>query len=141
MDNINVEQETPAKRSHKTPGTVDKSKALALRLNNKLTYQQIADIQGVTKQAIHTAISELMPKEETKTYLENRADILANVQIKQLEAFNSLTPDEQKELIKRRGLVDYGIVYDKEVIARGGTLGRDTMPLVTINQVIHVAKE
>ena len=67
-----------------TKARVDKSKALSLKLNNNLSYRQIAELQGVTPQAIHSAIKDLLPVPETKTYKENRADILAHIQLKLL---------------------------------------------------------
>ena len=117
-------------------GKVDKSKALKLRLDNHLTYQQIADTQGVSKQAIHTAHQHLIPdKDKLEPFKNHRADILANVQMKQIESYLSMTDLEQKEAIKRRGLVDMGIAYDKERIERGQNPEGIQITINTIQQI------
>ena len=104
----------------KTTGKVDKSKALKLRLENKLTYQEIADTMQVTKQAVHTALHKLIPiKTEVDEFRNNHADILTSVQAKMLLAYDSLDYDEQKEMVKRRGLVDMGIAFDKMRVLQG----------------------
>ena len=36
-----------------------------------------------------------------------------------VNVFLGLTDAEQKEVVKRRGMVDYGILYDKERLERG----------------------
>lgn len=125
MEDINI-SEKQAKPAKKRRGKLDKSRALTLRLDNKLTYQEIADIlktetgQTISRQAIHEAISKLIPdKDVIDPFKNNRADILANVQAKQVIAYLSLTEDEQKDLIKKRGLVDMGIAFDKERLERG----------------------
>ena len=108
--------ETTQKRKPK----VDKSKALKMRLENGNTYQEIADCMGTSKQVIHNAIKKLIPiKDEIEPFKNNRADILANVQLRMIESYNSMTEGEQKDMIKKRGLVDMGIVFDKERLIRG----------------------
>ena len=110
----------------------DVSAALDLRLNHGLTYEEIGKIQGVAKQTIHAALKPLLPNtDETESFLEHRADILATAQIKMLKAWNDMTPGEQKELVKRRGMVDYGILQDKEFQARGLS-DSNTKPMVVI---------
>jgi predicted DNA-binding protein YlxM (UPF0122 family) len=115
---------------------VDKSKALKLRLENNLTYQEIADIQGVTKQAIQSALSKLIPqKDSIEPFKKHRSDIFANTQMKMLNAYHNLTDDEQKELVKRRGLVDMGIIYDKERIESGKSTDNIALVLDSVQQI------
>lgn len=112
---------------------VDTSKALDLRLNHNLTYEEIGAIEGVTKQAIHAALKGLLPAEdEVDSFKQYRADILAAAQVKMLKAWNDLTPDEQKDLVRRRGMVDYGILQDKEFQARG-IQDNTSRPMIQIN--------
>lgn len=112
---------------------VDPASALDLRLNHNLTFAEIGKIQGVSKQAIHQQLSKLLPDvSEVDSFQEYRADILAASQINLLKALNSLDPAEQKELVKRRGMVDYGILQDKEYQARGLS-DVNTRPLIQIN--------
>lgn len=63
---------------------VDVSSALDLRLNHHLSYSEIAAIQGVTPQAIHGRIKNLLPPPELKTFMDHRGDILAGLQAKLL---------------------------------------------------------
>ena len=99
---------------------VDKSKALKMRLENGNTYQEIADCMGTSKQAIQSAIHKLMPvKQEVETFKNHRADILANVQLKMLESYNALSDSDKSEMVRKRGLVDMGIAFDKERLTRG----------------------
>ena len=99
-----------------TKARVDKSKALSLKLNNNLSYRQIAEIQGVTPQAIHSAIKDLLPTPETKTYKEHRADILANIQYKLL---SQLDHDRLKKMPAASAVLAACQLYDKERLERG----------------------
>jgi len=99
-----------------TKPRVDKSKALSLKLNNNLSYKQIAEIQGVTPQAIHSAIKDLLPTPETKTYKEHRADILANIQYKLLSQLDS---DRLKKMPAASAVLAACQLYDKERLERG----------------------
>ena len=94
---------------------VDKSKALNMRLNNKLSYKAIAKIQGVTPQAIHTAIKHLLPTEAVKSYQDNRADILSSYQIKLLQ---QLDEDRLKKMPAGSAVLAACQLYDKERLER-----------------------
>lgn len=60
---------------------VDKVRAAELR-NAGATYKEIAAIQGVSPQAIHKSIQDLLPTEDTAVYRKHRAEILSNLQSK-----------------------------------------------------------
>ena len=99
---------------------IDKSTALDLRTKHGLSYQTIADMQGVTKQAIHQALQPLLPTPDLiKQYNDNQSDIIRHGQYKAMKAYLCLDDEEQKEMIKRRGLVDFGILYDKSRLQDG----------------------
>ena len=95
---------------------IDTAQAINLRLNHNLSYNRIAKIQGVTTQAVHQRLRQFLPTAETDLYKSNRADILANAQLK------ILTQLDQPRL-KKAGLRDLvvsaGIHYDKERLERG----------------------
>ena len=55
--------------------------------------------------------------------------------MKQIESYLSMTDLEQKEAIKRRGLVDMGIAYDKERIERGQNPEGIQITINTIQQI------
>ena len=95
---------------------VNVSSALKLKIDNKLSYQQIADIQGVHKSAIHQAIKDLLPTEETQTYKQQRADILANLQTKIIKSIDDA--DIKKAPFGSRILAMAQLI-DKERLERG----------------------
>ena len=99
---------------------VDKSSAINLKLNKKLTYAEIAAIQHVSPQAIHKALKPLMPGPECKTYQENRADILSGLQIKLLSQVDSA---RLKKISVRDAVVSAAVLYDKERLERGLSTG------------------
>lgn len=59
---------------------IDVGKALTLRIKNKLTYQQIANQFGVSKQAVQQRLSKLFElindPDADQAYSDNRADVL-----------------------------------------------------------------
>jgi len=117
---------------------VDASTALDLRLNHKLTYKQIGQMHNVSPQAIHQKLKPLIPEKTlAEQFRANLSDIISNVQLKALEAYLSLTDEEQKDMIKRRGLVDMGIAYDKGRLEAG----LSTANLSMVHQVVADMKE
>ena len=95
---------------------VDRSAALKLKVTNGLTYEEIARIQGVSKQAVHKAIAGLMPTADTDIYRSKRGDILAEMQRKILDSIDY--QDIKKSPLGSR-IVSAGILYDKERLERG----------------------
>ncbi len=95
---------------------VDVSTAVDLKLNHHLSYAQIAAIQGVTPQAIHQKIKDLLPIPETKVWIDNRADILANIQLKLL---SHLDNDRLQKAPAGSLVLAACQLYDKERLERG----------------------
>lgn len=96
----------PIKTPQKTDETpdpvvnrIDVMEALKLRQVNKLTYKEIADRLGVTKQAVWERLQRvykmIADPEEVDAYKKNRADLLAGAEM----AFVSeaLDPDKLKK--------------------------------------------
>ena len=99
---------------------VDCQEALRLRTENKLQYKEIAAIQGVSKQAIHQQLKKLIPNSAMiQQYKANMADIVAHASYKGLNAYLSLTDEEQKSLVLRRGILDSAIMIDKHLLLTG----------------------
>lgn len=73
-----------AKTLDKPRDKIDISVAFKLRYKNGLTFQEIADKFGVTKQAVHLALSSLtkhLPDaEEIEAYRQNKSQILEGVE-------------------------------------------------------------
>ena len=95
---------------------VDISTAVDLKLNHHLSYAQIAAIQGVSPQAIHQKIKALLPIPETKVWIDNRADILAHIQMKLL---SELDDDRLKKAPAGSLVLAACQLYDKERLERG----------------------
>ena len=99
---------------------VDKRKALDLRLNHGLSTGEIAKMQGVSRQAICSALQGLISnKDEFERLRKSMPDVLSGTALTMLERYNSLTAEEQKDLVRRRGMVDFGILYDKHRVETG----------------------
>jgi hypothetical protein len=95
---------------------VDVNQAIDLKYNHHLSYDQIAKIQGVSPQAIHQKVKDLLPIPETKVFQNHRADILSNLQLKLL---SNLDDKRIKGMHGRDLVVSAGILYDKERLERG----------------------
>ena len=95
---------------------VDVNQAVDLKYNRHLSYKQIAAIQGVSPQAVHQRIKDLLPIPETRVYQDHRADILANLQLKLLSHLDEarLRKASAYQLVGSAGLL-----YDKERLERG----------------------
>ncbi len=95
---------------------MDVQKALDLKINSHLSYEQIAKLQNVTHNAIFKRIRHLIPDECNEVYKDNRPDILSHIQTKILEQV-----DERrlKAADLRDIMVSFGIAYDKERLERG----------------------
>ena len=96
--------------------SVDPSAALDLKLKHHLSYAQIAVIQGVTKQAIHQRIKDLLPTPETKVWQDHRADILAHLQLKLLSFIDN---EKLKKTPVGSLILAMCQLYDKERLERG----------------------
>lgn len=102
----------------KKPNRVDKKKALQLKIENNLSYSQIADMQHVHPTAVYRAIKDLLPDDDTKAYQDHRVDILAKLQSKLLL---SLTDDEIKNMSAKDRITGIAILIDKEKLLQGHT--------------------
>ena len=111
-EKIKDKQISKPKRQRK----VNVDKALELRVDHGLSYQQIADLQGVDKAAIHRAIKDLLPNHETQVYKSNRADILANLQGKIIK---SITDEDIKKAPFGSRILAMAQLIDKERLERG----------------------
>jgi len=97
----------------------DKAKqqaALALTAGHGLSQAQAAKLLGVTRSAISQRLRGAVDPAIIKEWKEKKADYLEAIQA----AFiMSLTPRQIKDMLRRRGLVDFGIIFDKARIQRG----------------------
>lgn len=94
---------------------VDITQAIDLKYNHHLSYKAIAAIQGVTPQAIHQKIKDLLPIPENQVWMDNRKDILANLQLKLLK---ELDDEKIKAMSGQQIVTSAAILYDKERLER-----------------------
>ncbi len=125
----------PLKQAKKPIKKVDASRALTLKLENKLSYKQIGQLQGVSAQAIHQAIKDLLPTDETELYKNNRADILANLQAKILK---SIEDDDIKKSPFGSRVLAFCQLTDKERLERGQSTDNIHMIHQAISQLRQV---
>ena len=95
------------------------SKIIELR-NKQLSYTQIAKIAGVSKQAIQQRMKPYAKAIDNIDAIKSqRAAMLTLVTNSWLEVYLSLSHEEKKKMVLRRGMVDYGILYDKMRLETG----------------------
>lgn len=84
------------------PNRIDIQRAFKLRYQNNLSYQEIADIFNVSKQAVHERLTnflKILPdKQVIETYRLNKAALMESVQLKHLEALHDQARLEKASL-------------------------------------------
>jgi len=92
---------------------------LEYRMQGK-TYQNIADIYGKTKQAIHQQIKgiyDLIDKNSLDAYKANKTNLLNGIESALLE--QTVNPIKLKAMSVRDAAVSFGIIYDKGRLEQG----------------------
>lgn len=79
----------PPKKPQKKHTKVDVQKALNLRVNNKLSYREIAALQGNHPTSVHKALQRFLPDDKSRDFQTNKADILNKVQMMIVEQVDS----------------------------------------------------
>ncbi len=89
--------------------------AYKLRTQHHLTYQQIADLQGVKQQSVHSALTQFIESlpsdDQLQGFTDSRADLL-NATSQRLLA-SLADPDVIAKANLRDRAVTFGIIYDK----------------------------
>jgi len=93
-----------------------KDKMVRLRLNNKLSEDQIAKQLDISRDAVHYHLSRLIDVPALNDFKQNEADILS---WNKLKLIKNLTDDKLKESKARDIAVAYGIFDDHERLQRG----------------------
>ena len=107
---------------------VDVSQALDLKYNHFLSYDAVAKIQGVTKQAVHNRIKHLLPTPDTQYYQDHRADILSNIQ---LQLLSELDANRLKKAPAGSLVLAACQLYDKERLERGQSTANADMRILS----------
>ena len=113
------------------PKKVDIAKALTLRLQHGMTYQQIADIMGVRKQSVHGALMRfrelINSPDQVNAYEINRSKILSAAE---LQMIIDMTDSKKRE---KSNLQQLALAYDKLFQARRLTDGQSTENVNSMN--------
>ena len=90
---------------------IDIEKALSLRIDNGLSYNDIAKYFDVSRQMIRYYLKDLVPEtSNVKAFKKYRGDILDS---KQESLLKALTEDDIKEASAYQKVGMFGILYDK----------------------------
>lgn len=112
----NLPQLNPVRLPESAPKGIPLAKLIEYR-NKGLSYQEIANIVGCSKQNISERLQYFTSSiNHLQAVKENRADTLTVVSDTIL---NSLTPAEIKKAPFGTKITAYGILYDKERLERG----------------------
>jgi predicted DNA-binding protein YlxM (UPF0122 family) len=104
---------------------------LALATTTNATAPEIADTLKISDQAVYEVLKRynIIPN-NLESYKNHKADILAGIQSNIIE---TLDKDAIKSMSTRDRVMSYGILFDKEQIARGHS--SEGKPLVIINRI------
>lgn len=122
-NNLNVKRKAkgvsavvkPKVKRQRSNAKVDKLMALQLH-NAGLSCGKIAEIQDVSRQAIHRSIRTLLPNEDTEIYKTHRANILSEMQRRLLV---SIDDDDIQKTPAIQRITGAAILFDKERLERG----------------------
>ncbi len=95
-------------------------RAVKLRIEHNLSYNQIAKLVGRSKGAIFNHLSRLLPTEDTDDFKKHRADIFAHTQFRLL---NSVTDEEIQKAPLGTKILAACQLYDKERLEAGKSTG------------------
>ena len=100
---------------------IDLSKALSLRFHNRLSYGDIAKSMGVTKQAVHKAITKFMAHidepEAVESFKSARADLLTAAQLTVLRSV--VDPTKLEKASTNNAAYALRQLFDMERLERG----------------------
>ena len=96
--------------------TFDVKKAKVLVEEKGLSYKDAGKVVGVSAQAVHNQVNKLIDPAIAKRWREDKAGVLDEVSGMFIQ---SLDPALIKDLVARRGMVDFGILYDKMRTEKG----------------------
>jgi predicted transcriptional regulator len=105
----------PEKQNYKITQS-HKNKMVKLRIENKLSEEQIAKQLEISRDAVHYHLSRLIDTKALEDFKRNEADILS---WNKLKLIKNLTDDKLKESKARDIAVAYGIFDDHERLQRG----------------------
>jgi hypothetical protein len=116
----NITDIPPKKDRRPNRQKVDVKRAVDLKVNHNLSYRQIAQLEGVTAQAVHQQIGHLLPTEAVQYYQRKKTDILDTAALKVL---SQIDDRRLKKLSGRDAAVSFGILYDKSRLEQGQSTG------------------
>jgi transcriptional regulator with XRE-family HTH domain len=116
-DSEEINENQAESKSDHVDRKLDLSKAITYRIKNNMTYEEIGERLGVTKQAVHRALKKLIPRDENQDYKKYRGDILSQAQIPLITAI------VDPKRIKKANINNLGYaftqLYNAERLERG----------------------
>lgn len=94
----------------------DRKRRLTKYLSANMTEREIAKVEGKGKSTIHYAIQRDFTPQEIQIFKNQEADAIRALR---LDILSNIDRDDIKKMISSRGMTDYGILYDKEMLERG----------------------
>lgn len=102
---------------------LDVEKAVRQKVEKGMSYQEIADTQGVCKQAVHAAIRDLVPSpaelKEIRRYRDVEADIFAGLRWKILAKLDDATLQNMLEKHSSAAVLLMNSLFNNERLLRG----------------------
>ena len=105
-----------------TKGPTDKQ---VLILNTKvehpdLTAREVAKMADTTHPHVIRTLRQygIETTRDVDLFKQHRGDVFAGIQSDAVKVYYTLSDEDKKKMIMRRGLVDLGIAYDKESLER-----------------------
>jgi predicted transcriptional regulator len=108
---------------------VNKDEAVRLKTENKLTYKEIATLQGVSPVAVYKSIKDLLPNDETKIYQDNKIGILDNLQKRLIQ---SISDEDIQNMSTKDKITGVAILIDKANLLNGHTKGLTNFGTIVI---------
>ena len=102
---------------------IDKQKALDLKIDHNLSYQQIADMQGCSKAGVYYALHDIIPTEQDvkdiQLYKNYEADIFAGLRPKILAKLNDQVLNRMLEKHSGAAVMLLNSLFNNERLLRG----------------------
>jgi hypothetical protein len=115
------------------PGRTKIKQVTAMKIAG-MTERDIAAATNISKTSVHTIINREFSKDDLDQFKTTEADSLKAFR---LQYISLIDQDDIKKMIERRGMVDYGIAYDKEMNARGlGDSNKQPMVIILRDRII-----
>jgi len=121
--------------------SVDTGKLMELRFVNRLSYDQISDMVGISKSAIIQRLERYRrlfeQTEHGPTFMQHEAGILAGIRGNLLAHVADCLADNKEEVSPYQAVGMYGILFDKQRLLEG----KSTANINTLTRIIELSQD